>query len=66
MVLVLCTSLLKFYICSTFQKKNIFDCFKVIKRTLFPYLKLQRVFVVMLLFYVHGKHLWSCRDGQLT
>ena len=21
---------------------------------------------VMLLFYVHGKHLWSCRDGQLT
>ena len=22
--------------------------------------------VVVLLFYVHGKHLWSCRDGQLT
>ena len=21
---------------------------------------------VMLLFYVHGKHLWSCRDGQLS
>ena len=21
--------------------------------------------VVVLLFYVHGKHLWSCRDGQL-
>ena len=19
-----------------------------------------------MLFYVHGKHLWSCRDGQLT
>ena len=23
-------------------------------------------FVVVLLFYVHGKHLRSCRDGQLT
>ena len=21
---------------------------------------------VMLFFYFHGKHLWSCRDGQLT
>ena len=25
-----------------------------------------RVVVVVLLFYVHGKHLKSCRDGQLT
>ena len=25
-----------------------------------------RDFVVVLLFYVHGKHLRSCRDGQLT
>ena len=25
-----------------------------------------RFFVVALLFYVHGKHLRSCRDGQLT
>ena len=24
------------------------------------------VVVVALLFYVHGKHLTSCRDGQLT
>ena len=24
------------------------------------------VFDVALLFYVHGKHLRSCRDGQLT
>ena len=24
------------------------------------------VIVVVLLFYVHGKHLRSCRDGQLT
>ena len=22
--------------------------------------------LAVLLFYVHGKHLWSCRDGQLT
>ena len=25
-----------------------------------------RPVVVVLLFYVHGKHLRSCRDGQLT
>ena len=25
-----------------------------------------KVVVVVLLFYVHGKHLRSCRDGQLT
>ena len=25
-----------------------------------------RCIVVVLLFYVHGKHLRSCRDGQLT
>ena len=24
------------------------------------------VVVVVLLFYVHGKHLWSCRYGELT
>ena len=24
------------------------------------------VVVVALLFYIHGKHLRSCRDGQLT
>ena len=24
------------------------------------------IIVVVLLFYVHGKHLRSCRDGQLT
>ena len=24
------------------------------------------VVVVALMFYVHGKHLRSCRDGQLT
>ena len=27
---------------------------------------LNLVVVVALLFYVHGKHLRSCRDGQLT
>ena len=31
------------------------------------HVKLQIVIVVVvLLFYVHGKHLRSCRDGQLT
>ena len=24
------------------------------------------VFVVVLVLYVHGKQLWSCRNGQLT
>ena len=24
------------------------------------------IVIVVLLFYVHGKHLRSCRDGQLT
>ena len=28
--------------------------------------KIKDVIVVMLLFDVHGKYLWSCRDGQLT
>ena len=27
---------------------------------------IQHIVVVLLLFYVHGKHLRSCRDGQLT
>ena len=27
---------------------------------------ISRFVVVALLFYVHGKHLRSCRDGQLT
>ena len=27
---------------------------------------LEQIVVVALLFYVHGKHLRSCRDGQLT
>ena len=29
-------------------------------------LKIEKFDVVVLLFYVHGKHLKSCRDGQLT
>ena len=31
-----------------------------------PAISLLIVVVVVLLFYVHGKHLRSCRDGQLT
>ena len=30
------------------------------------YIGSHNVVVVALLFYVHGKHLRSCRDGQLT
>ena len=29
-------------------------------------LSIPQMVVVVLLFYVHGKHLRSCRDGQLT
>ena len=53
-------------IVSTFQgkgKKSAWD-------TWMAYVKLTDVFafvnVVVLLFDVHGKQLWSCRDGQLT
>ena len=28
--------------------------------------KVKKVVVFLLLSYVHGKHLRSCRDGQLT
>ena len=27
---------------------------------------IQHFFLIVLLFYVHGKHLRSCRNGQLT
>ena len=36
---------------------------EVTKLTQFAYFLL---YFVVLLFYVHGKHLRSCRDGQLT
>ena len=44
---------------------------KPLFETVFQYIyqtAFQRVVVVVvaLLFYVHGKHLRSCRDGQLT
>ena len=38
---------------------------KVRIRYLFTVVLAHKV-VVVLLFYVHGKHLRSCRDGQLT
>ena len=28
--------------------------------------EIYEVVVIVLLFYVHSKHLWSCQDGQLT
>ena len=43
---------------------------KYARDTWMAYVKLTGVFafvsVVVLLFDVHGKQLWSCRDGQLT
>ena len=39
---------------------------KYIKVSDVKYESLYRISVVVLLFYIHGKHLRSCRDGQLT
>ena len=37
----------------------------IFKRAIKPFIHVV-VVVVVLLFYVHGKHLRSCRDGLLT
>ena len=37
---------------------------KVVQTVLFLFVLFPSL--VVLLFYVHGKHLRSCRDGQLT
>ena len=39
---------------------------KVITPAIMNQYHLLNIVVVALLFYVHGKHLRSCRDGQLT
>ena len=62
MVLVLCTSSDDGLYCIKFHE-NILHGIKVIERT---QLLSVVVVVVLLSFYVHGKHLRSCRDGQLT
>ena len=47
-------------------KKTSLGCHSVkVLRTTVGY-SVGAVVVVDLLFYVHGKHLRSCRDGQLT
>ena len=46
--------------------KNEFETAVVNELSVFKPLKFFVVVVVALLFYVHGKHLRSCRDGQLT
>ena len=47
---------------------NVFKKFSLIKRgtSRYTYSRYRIVVVVVLLFFVHGKHLTSCRDGQLT
>ena len=45
-------------------KNNKFSIWKKMVNVLF--LGVPILNVVVLLFYVHGKHLRSCRDGQLT
>ena len=43
-----------------------FEIAVVNEPSVFEPLKVYCILVVVLLFYVHGKHLRSCRDGQLT
>ena len=49
---------------------NYFSLLLIIITTIYPFPSSTKgtgfVVVVALLFYVHGKHLRSCRDGQLT
>ena len=42
---------------------NFFDALLNCKIKMFHF---RTIVVVVLLFYIHGKHLRSCRDGQLT
>ena len=51
----------KQYTIFSIQKKTAQNYSKSAALEFFP-----KVVVVVLLFYVHGKHLRSCRDGQLT
>ena len=61
------TPCLLLFVTDPFQKGS----FKVLKE-IFASIRESKVcplridLVVALLFYVHGKHLRSCRDGQLT
>ena len=52
------------------QRNSDITCKKSAWDTMVAYVKLADVFafvvVVVLLFNIHGKQLWSCRDGQLT
>ena len=41
-------------------------CLHFVSMKMADILHVKNVVVVALLFYVHGKHLRSCRDGQLT
>ena len=41
-------------------------CFVKLFENLLPNILIQLLVVVALLFYIHGKHPRSCRDGQLT
>ena len=51
--------------CKLFNKGNFF--FDAGKKLLQKHIREYILhMVVALLFYVHGKHLRSCRDGQLT
>ena len=46
--------------------QNYFERRLVARKDHLTSLKISFVVVVVLLFYVHGKHLRSCRGGQLT
>ena len=53
-------------VCVTCRKNVDISCYVSSESSSFGPNVLNFFVVVALLFYVHGKHLRSCRDGQLT
>ena len=45
---------------------EIWDLIESVSEGFLTYFFIKILLIVDLLFYVHGKHLRSCRDGQLT
>ena len=45
---------------------SLFISYQVMGTSLYTSAMSAKGWLVVFLFKVHGKHLWSCRDGQLT
>ena len=55
-----------YYRAQLLETKDVVNVCYIFKCIYLKYAKKILVVVVVLLFYIHGKHLRSCRDGQLT